>query len=629
MATSLSANIGVTGLADVGYRFIDATGAYTGSRITSGVVETAGAAGVYFVSAPTFPAGAVAVFWNSTGTSTAYATEVFDFRVPNVETATAGALITAGTGAAQLSVTSGVAQADAAKIGGQTASASGTITFPNATLASTTNITAGTITTTTNLTNAPTAGDFTATMKASIGTAVAASAVASVTAAVTVGAINTDAISAAAISAAAVTKIQSGLSTYSGGDTSGTTTLLARLTSTRAGYIDNLSGGAVMLASSYSAPPSAATIAAAVEAAILNEGDATALLAAIAAKVEAFLINDGDASATLAAIAAACSAAVTAAHGSGSYIRNTEPDNTGISTAASLADSASGSASAAQAAAVAATASADAATAAVVALTGIVGMPAGASVSADIAAANTSATAAATNANAAQVSSAAIAVTLGTPAGASIAADIANISGGSSGGSGAYPITMTFVDSLAAAIPGLVVRVHQGITDNVLTTNGSGVVTFNLDAGTWTFATTKSGYSTLTGSGTVTGSETGTLVATRTVSASATSGSTDPARCTVTGTFKYGNGAPAVGEIIEATLVTQGSTAATGGEGVVLTRVDITLDNTGSIPAATDLLRTDQTTNTTARWQFVNSAMKLNKKGVHLDGSSFLLTTLL
>jgi hypothetical protein len=59
-------------------------------------------------------------------------------------------------------------------------------TFPT-TVASTTNITAGTITTVTNLTNAPTAGDFTATMKTSIGTAVAASAVASVTAAVTVG----------------------------------------------------------------------------------------------------------------------------------------------------------------------------------------------------------------------------------------------------------------------------------------------------------------------------------------------------------------------------------------------------------------------------------------------------------
>lgn len=46
-------------------------------------------------------------------------------------------------------------------------------------------------------------------------------------------------------------------------------------------------------------------IATAVEASILNEGDATALLAAIAAKVEEFLINEGDSRATLAAIAAA------------------------------------------------------------------------------------------------------------------------------------------------------------------------------------------------------------------------------------------------------------------------------------------------------------------------------------
>lgn len=53
-------------------------------------------------------------------------------------------------------------------------------TFPG-TVASPTNITAGTLTTVANLTNAPTVGDFTATMKTSIGTAVAASAVSSVT----------------------------------------------------------------------------------------------------------------------------------------------------------------------------------------------------------------------------------------------------------------------------------------------------------------------------------------------------------------------------------------------------------------------------------------------------------------
>jgi hypothetical protein len=69
------------------------------------------------------------------------------------------------------------------QLAGQTVTAAAGVTFPTS-VASPTNITAGTITTATNLTNAPTAGDFTATMKTSIGTAVAASAVASVTGAV-------------------------------------------------------------------------------------------------------------------------------------------------------------------------------------------------------------------------------------------------------------------------------------------------------------------------------------------------------------------------------------------------------------------------------------------------------------
>lgn len=50
----------------------------------------------------------------------------------------------------------------------QSVTCAGGVTVPAATLASTTNITAGTMTTTTNLTNAPTAGDLTATMKASV-----------------------------------------------------------------------------------------------------------------------------------------------------------------------------------------------------------------------------------------------------------------------------------------------------------------------------------------------------------------------------------------------------------------------------------------------------------------------------
>ncbi len=60
---------------------------------------------------------------------------------------------------------------------------------------------------------------------------------------IAVSSIATDAITAASVKADAVTKIQSGLSTYAGADTSGTTTLLGRITSSRAGYLDNLNVG--------------------------------------------------------------------------------------------------------------------------------------------------------------------------------------------------------------------------------------------------------------------------------------------------------------------------------------------------------------------------------------------------
>jgi hypothetical protein len=84
--------------------------------------------------------------------------------------------------------------------------------------------------------------------------------------AIDAAAIATDAIGSAEISAAAVTKIQSGLSTYAGGDTSGVTTLLSRLSSSRATLLDNLDAAITtrLASASYTAPPSAATIAAAV-----------------------------------------------------------------------------------------------------------------------------------------------------------------------------------------------------------------------------------------------------------------------------------------------------------------------------------------------------------------------------
>jgi len=81
----------------------------------------------------------------------------------------------------------------------------------------------------------------------------------------------------------------------------------AILATSQPNYAPSQAGDAMALT-----PAERTTTAAVLEAAILDEGDATALLAAIAAKVEEFLINEGDATATIAAIATACNAAVAA-----------------------------------------------------------------------------------------------------------------------------------------------------------------------------------------------------------------------------------------------------------------------------------------------------------------------------
>lgn len=77
MSAPLYALLGVTGLTDVGYRFMDDAGAWDGARVTAGVDETDAADGTYYVAAPTTPGTARSVHWNSSGTPTVKATEVF------------------------------------------------------------------------------------------------------------------------------------------------------------------------------------------------------------------------------------------------------------------------------------------------------------------------------------------------------------------------------------------------------------------------------------------------------------------------------------------------------------------------------------------------------------------------
>lgn len=82
----------------------------------------------------------------------------------------ASVLLSSGAGAGQLDFTSGVVKANATQFASQTITAAAGVTLPTS-VASPTNITAGTLTTVTNLTNAPTAGDFTSTMKTSLNAA--------------------------------------------------------------------------------------------------------------------------------------------------------------------------------------------------------------------------------------------------------------------------------------------------------------------------------------------------------------------------------------------------------------------------------------------------------------------------
>lgn len=57
----------------VGYRFYDSSGAYVGSRVTSGIV--AGPATGTYVADATVPGGAVGVYWDCTGDATVFASE--------------------------------------------------------------------------------------------------------------------------------------------------------------------------------------------------------------------------------------------------------------------------------------------------------------------------------------------------------------------------------------------------------------------------------------------------------------------------------------------------------------------------------------------------------------------------
>jgi hypothetical protein len=145
--------------------------------------------------------------------------------------------------------------ANADQFGGATVTATTGVTFPASCTVATTTGAVGSVT--------GAVGSVTGNVGGSVG---------SVTARVTA---NTDQLAGQTVTAAAGVTFPSsvGTSTYAGADTSGTTTLLDRLTSTRAGLLDNLDAAvSTRLASaSYTAPPTAASNASAVRTELTTE----------------------------------------------------------------------------------------------------------------------------------------------------------------------------------------------------------------------------------------------------------------------------------------------------------------------------------------------------------------------
>lgn len=172
---------------DIGASVLLSTGTGTGQLdFTSGVVkanlaqilgtaltETAGQIAAAFkqffnIASPTGTVNLIPAV--TTVTTTTTATNLTNAPTSGDFTATMKTSLNAATPASVTgavgSVTARVT-ANTDQLAGQTVTAGASVTFP-ASVASPTNITAGTITTATNLTNAPTAGDFTATMKTSL-----------------------------------------------------------------------------------------------------------------------------------------------------------------------------------------------------------------------------------------------------------------------------------------------------------------------------------------------------------------------------------------------------------------------------------------------------------------------------
>lgn len=167
-------------------------------------------------------------------------------------------------------------------------------------------------------------------------------------------------------------------------------------------------------------------------------------------------------------------------------------------------------------------------------------------------------------------------------------------------GTGAYAITVSVVDQLAAAIEGANVRVSSGGLNYYATTDAGGNASFSLDAATYSVGVFKSGYQFTPTTRTVTGNEAGTLVADLVMTARAVPAA--PSSPTLTTVFIDAfdiEGNAVEGEVITFSIfilptATEEETMLTGGEKTATTdvsgRASIELESGVTYKASNTLL---------------------------------------
>lgn len=190
-----------------------------------------------------------------------------------------------------------------------------------------------------------------------------------------------------------------------------------------------------------------------------------------------------------------------------------------------------------------------------------------------------------------------------------------------SAGLGAYAITQTVTDDAAAVLAGAIVRLYDGATNFVVTTNGSGVASFSLDAGSYTRSITKGGYSFTPDTLVVSGSASVTSVMTDNTGVAPA----DPTLCNVTGTLLEPDGSALATTTVTFRLHAPRNSVS-GGPIIQTTEWDATTNASGVLNIS--LLRTDQFQRPNAYYEVTCIPLGWHKKKLTLAASTFDLATL-